>query len=133
MMIKTLLTHLTRSSLTDSGFKPTVREENCAGVRNMSDNSPDLSPDGQWITFISNRDGDFEIYIADVNGNNLRQLTANDTGDYDPVWSPDGQWIAFYSFRDGPNNSEIYVMDRNGANVRRLTDNPTADDNPSWR
>ncbi|MCC6569641.1 MAG: PD40 domain-containing protein [Anaerolineales bacterium] len=46
------------------------------------------SPDSTKIAFVSGRDGDSEIYIVDADGNNVHQLTDNDTDDYSPVWSP---------------------------------------------
>ena len=47
------------------------------------------------IAFVSNRDGDKEIYVMDADAGNLRKLTNNRDGDGDPVWSPDGKRIAF--------------------------------------
>ncbi len=52
------------------------------------DEYPSWSPDGQWIAFHSNRDGDFEIFIMRPNGSDLRQITDNDIGDLEPAWSP---------------------------------------------
>jgi Tol biopolymer transport system component len=49
---------------------------------------PTWSPDGQWIAFHSDRDGDFEIYIVRPDGSDLRQLTDNDANDMYPSWSP---------------------------------------------
>lgn len=46
------------------------------------------SPDGQWLVFVSAMDGDFELYIIDINGRNLQQLTTNDFADEAPVWIP---------------------------------------------
>ena len=51
------------------------------GARNAA-----WSPDGTRIAFDSARDGDFEIYVVDVDGTNLRQLTYNDYEDFDPDW-----------------------------------------------
>ncbi len=88
------------------------------------------SPDGTRIAFISHRDGNLEIYLVDVDGSRLTNLTNNPGADTDPAWSPDGTRIAFVSDRDG--NEEIYVMDAGGTNVSRLTDDPGSDSYPSW-
>ncbi|RKU05921.1 hypothetical protein C6502_20755 [Candidatus Poribacteria bacterium] len=82
------------------------------------------------IAFVSNRDGNFEIYVMGINGKNQRRLTKNRAGDWSPSWSPDGKQIAFMSERDG--NREIYVMDAAGKNQRRLTNNRHSDISPSW-
>jgi TolB protein len=56
---------------------------------------PAWSPDGRWIAFESDRDGDFEIYLMDATGGRLRQLTHNRTEDHLPSWLPDGKAIRF--------------------------------------
>lgn len=92
------------------------------------------------IAFVSDRDGNKEIYLMELVGTtvvSLTNLTNNPADDYDPVWSPDGTRIAFVSNRD-PNlaecwpNDEIYVMDADGSHVTRLTDNPALDWTPVW-
>ena len=95
-----------------------------------SDNFPSWSPNGQQIAFASDRDGNFEIYVMDADGSNLRRLTNNGDRDVYPSWSPDGQQIAFVSDRDG--NFEIYVMDADGSNPENRTNNPDSDGAPSW-
>ena len=51
---------------------------------------PSWSPDGLWVAFQSDRDGDHEIYVVRTDGSGLRGLTHNDTEDAMPTWSPDG-------------------------------------------
>ena len=82
------------------------------------------------IAFVSQRDGNAEIYVMDADGGNLRNLTNHPGGDWSPSWSPDGKRIAFVSQRDG--NAEIYVMDADGGNPQNLTNNPGRDSSPSW-
>ena len=67
------------------------------------------------IAFVSDLHGDWEIFVMNANGTNVRQLTDNDDWDDWPVWSPDGESIAFSSDRDG--DSEIFVMNADGTNV----------------
>lgn len=83
------------------------------------------------VVFISNVDGDNEIYVMNDDGTNVQQLTNNTNDDNDPTWSPDGKTIIFHSNRDGQDN-EIYAMNRDGSNVRRLTDNDYNDYDATW-
>ena len=82
------------------------------------------------IVFSSNRDGNWEIYVVNPDGTNLRRLTFHDAADLEPAWSPDCRQIAFSSDRDG--NREIYVMNADGSDVHRLTNNPGEDTTPAW-
>ena len=91
------------------------------------------------IAFMSDRDGNWEIYVMDADGGNQRRLTNNPSRDISPSWSPDGKRIAFESDRDGHPDvipgwftSEIYVMDNDGGNQQKLTNNPSRDTSPSW-
>ncbi len=84
----------------------------------------------QRIVFASNRDGDWDIYSMDVNGNNLVQLTDHPASDEYPACSPDGRRIAFTS--DRGITHDLYVMDSDGKNVVRLTQDNFLKGNPNW-
>lgn len=88
------------------------------------------SPDGRQILFVSERDGNPEIYVMDSSGNNQIRLTQNDKTDFQPVWSPDGKNIAFVSDLDG--DYDIFIMNNKGEDQKRLTNNDASDVNPSW-
>ncbi|MEW5718746.1 MAG: DPP IV N-terminal domain-containing protein [Chloroflexota bacterium] len=75
--------------------------------------------DGKRILFVSDRDGNVEIYVMNADGSNQTRLTNNPARDVYPLWSPDGTRIMFVSNRDGA--FEIYVMHTDGSNVIRLT------------
>ncbi len=82
------------------------------------------------IVFSSDRDGNFEIYTANVDGSDPVRLTDSPAADGEPVWSPDGTRILFTSERDG--NAEIYSMQADGSDVTRLTNDPGVDVSPAW-
>ena len=82
---------------------------------------PSWSPDGKRIAFNSNLTGDHVMYIVDVDGSNLVDLSSVGEG-WQVQWSPDGRSILFTSHRDHPDNyTDVYVMRPDGSAVRRLT------------
>lgn len=85
------------------------------------------SPKGQFV-FAQLRGRSKEIFVCDLDGSNLQQLTNNRAIDYSPCWSADGNQILFCSTRSG--SYQIYEMDSNGGNVRRLTDHKNGARNP---
>ena len=92
---------------------------------------PSATPMGSGrIAFVSNRDGNNEIYVMNTDGSGVTRLTSNPSDDASPSWSPDGGRIDFVSDRDG--NYEVYVMNDDGSGVTRLTNNQHADWGPSW-
>jgi TolB protein len=101
------------------------------------DSLPEWSPDGEKIAYASTRDGNWDIYVMDVEdaldttqGIVLQHLTSHESDDLSPAWSPDGSQIAFASKRDG--DWDIYVMDADGTHIRQLTNSPGIETKPSW-
>ncbi len=80
------------------------------------------------VLFESDRDGNDEIYIMDLNGNGLFRLTNNSTYDGWPRFSPDGSKFAFETDRDG--NHEIYLFDFMDNNILNLTNSNSFDVDP---
>lgn len=65
------------------------------------DTAPAVSPNGKTVAFMTNRDGNWEIYTIDVDGQNLTRLTTTPHNNGLPAWAPDGKHIAFVSNHDG--------------------------------
>lgn len=91
-----------------------------------SDGGPSrFSPDGKKIVFARSAANageafyNFDIYVMDADGSNLRQLTTDAEYDAGPSWSPDGTRIAFVSGRE--KNFDVFVMDPDGSGQTNLT------------
>jgi len=91
---------------------------------------PEISPEGKKIVFMSDRDGNYEIYVMDVDGSHQKRLTNHKAGDWEPSWSPDGSQIIFTSDRDG--DFDIYIMNNDGSAVKNITNNKAQDLQVSW-
>lgn len=89
------------------------------------------SVDEKLLLFVSNQDGDREIFLSTLNGNSLHQLTHNNRDDYDAIWSPDGKYILFSSNRDG-GNAEIYSMKSDGSEQINLSKSKGYDGDAYW-
>jgi Tol biopolymer transport system component/DNA-binding winged helix-turn-helix (wHTH) protein len=86
----------------------------------QQDSAPALSPDGKWFAIQSLRSGSQEIWIASIDGTQLRQLTFLGgplTGS--PAWSHDGRYILFDSRPD--KHSHIFIVPAAGGQPRQLT------------
>jgi Tol biopolymer transport system component len=82
------------------------------------------------IVFSAEINGNRDVYVVDVNGDNMTRLTDHKDWDWSPNWSLDGEKMVFLSMRDG--NVEIYSMDANGTSIRRLTNNQSFEGYPVW-
>ncbi|MBI4658477.1 MAG: PD40 domain-containing protein [Verrucomicrobia bacterium] len=89
-------------------------------VHPAEDTNPKLSSDGSNVVFVSNREGNREIYLLSTSPGALpTRLTSSPEADYSPVWSPTRLKIYFVSERDGL--PAIFRMNPNGAEVERVT------------
>ena len=90
------------------------------------------SPDMKQIAFRKIiGDGNSEVFLANGDGSNPRNLTNNPFFDGWPAWSPDGKKIAFASNRRG-HGYQIFVMDADGANVRLIANTEGRGTAPRW-
>ena len=105
----------------------------CALIGTLLARMPEASAGGtgQAVAFVSDRDGDPEIFKIEPDGSGLVQLTSNAAWDTDPSWSPDGTRLAFSSNRDG--DDDVYVMNADGSGVVAVTSSGTGNDlQPDW-
>jgi len=96
--------------------------------------NPTWSADATHILFVSNRDGNREIYRMNASGNNETNLTNDDGFDSDPAWLPGDRGFVFTSTRDG--SFDLFVQELDGAGApegapERLTTHPGRDLQPA--
>ena len=83
--------------------------------------APRFSPDGKWVSFISNMSGAPQVWIVPAEGGYPRMVTNGD----DPVtgqeWSPASDWIAVTIAPGGGLNTQVYVVKPDGTGMKLLT------------
>jgi len=96
------------------GGKKVIYASTHGGAKACPPNA-DMSQGYVWAVY-----PDYDLYTADSNGENIKQLTTTPGYDAEATVSPDGKRMVFTSERDG--DLDLYSMDVNGKNIRRLTD-----------
>lgn len=71
-----------------------------------------------------------QIYIADFDGSNMKQITRGNLPHVSPAWSPDGRYLAYTSWVGG--SPEIYIYDTKSNRVQRLTNYKGLDSGANW-
>ncbi|MDO8617059.1 MAG: hypothetical protein Q7T33_15220 [Dehalococcoidia bacterium] len=82
------------------------------------------------IAFVSDRDGNQEIYVMNADGSGLANLTNNAALDDEPWWSPDGKRIGFKSSRGG--RVDLWAMNADGSNPQEVTMDPALEGQLRW-
>jgi tricorn protease len=100
-------------------------------VHPAHDIRPRFSPDGKWIAFNSNREGNYDIFLMPAKGGRPKRLTYHSADDILGDWSPDGRWIVFSSNRDH-RFAQIYLLEVETGYVRRLTSDETNLHSPTF-
>ena len=92
--------------------------------------SLDVSADGKWLTFDSDRNGNQDIFRMPLPGGPEEQLTNNPADDFQPHFSHDGRQIGFHTFRSG--NRDLYVVPASGGEQRAVVATPAQDRDAGW-
>ena len=89
--------------------------------------NPRLSPDGKQLALTVLKDGNFDVWVYDLERGVPTRLTFDDAPDTEQVWSPDGRFLVFSSGRNGADNLYRKRSDGSGDEERL-----TKSDVPMW-
>ncbi|HWI95107.1 MAG TPA: hypothetical protein VNS60_03465 [Solirubrobacterales bacterium] len=118
---------------------PRQRQKPHQLTANSADDTPSFSANGRFVAFAGNYEAGTplppgrHIYVVNIDGSSLRQLTSGSSNDSEPVYLPSGKRIVFVSDRDHDvktDRSDIFAMGPSGANQRVLIDGPRNEDEP---
>lgn len=125
----------------------------------IRENTARWSPNGKYLSFLSNRDGRNQIFLLPRSGGEAFQLTQHEPGVSNPVWSPDGKYIAFvgkepqtpetknedvmvftklrYKFNGAGyitdhRPQQIWVVEVETGHIKPVTDSPYNSTSPAW-
>ena len=91
---------------------------------------PHVSRDGHLVFQSKRLAGPWKLFIARLDGSDLRQITDGPGDDATPKWSPDGKQVVFASDRGG--DEDVWIVRADGSGLRNVTNNPGSDSHPSW-
>jgi len=83
-------------------------------VNKARDAYPKFSPDGKWIAFSSDRNGNLDVFIIASGGGTAKQLTYHSADDTVLGWTPDGRGVLFSSQRGEDFMAQLYIVSVDG-------------------
>ncbi len=119
--------------------KPTSTQTPIPAPTDTPQPSPTATPLGGGlgqIAFASTRTGVPQVYIINIDGTGIRQITNEQDGACQPDWSPDGKRLVYVSpcrqKQDFYQGSSLYLVDANGENRIALPTSLGGDFEPAW-
>jgi Tol biopolymer transport system component len=91
----------------------------------------DISRDGSRVAFVAETDGRNQVWIMNMDGTGLRQLTHDPFEATDPAWSPDGSKMVYVGFGNG-DSRDLFVIDVAGGRPDKVMSEPEDPSNPGW-
>lgn len=81
-----------------------------------TENAPALSPDGEWVAYSANYNGNTDVYVVNAKGGQPKRLTYHPGGDTVRGWTPDGTGILFRTSREvmAQRGEQLYTVSRDG-------------------
>ncbi len=94
------------------------------------DYDPSWSPEGDRIAFASERLGRPQVYVIELEGNLVHNVSDNTFREIQPSWSSQGTALLFVSYRNG--SPQVWLMSDDGENEQRFARGDTEDSHPAW-
>jgi Tol biopolymer transport system component len=86
------------------------------------DSQPRFSPDGQWIAFLSDREGSENVWIMKVDGSGAKQVSKDPNNEFaSPTWDPNGKYIYVSKTKFGIGPREIWMYHVDGGTGIQIT------------
>lgn len=108
----------------------------------FGDMDPKISPDGKKIAFERHQNnrgnfglGDYDLYVMDIDGRNIKDISQNSIAEAVPVWSPDSKKLVFWVVSENLEDAlEIFVINSDGSGRRKITQehDQLQKEMPSW-
>ncbi len=98
-------------------------DENGQNIKRITANKardvyPRFSPDGKWIAFSSDRNGNLDVYVIPSEGGTAKQLTFHSADDVVTGWTPDSKAVLFASQRGEDFMGKLYTVNIDGTKER---------------
>jgi TolB protein len=93
--------------------------------------SPAVSPDGSRVAMVLSKSGSPDLYVANIDGSGLKQLTTTREAEFSPCWSPDGRLICYGSRERGA--TLLFTISPSGGSPRQFaTTGASSPTEPDW-
>lgn len=98
----------------------------------------DVAPDGKRLVFLKGlqSQANFHLYVADIDGKNMRQLTFETTAKVAyPAWSPDSRQVLFYKYGAGDGRTSLWILGVDDGRLTQVFEGPNTEHtffDPSW-
>jgi eukaryotic-like serine/threonine-protein kinase len=90
-----------------------------------------VSPDGQWLAYDSDRNGQADIWKVPIAGGTPELLTRGPNHEFVNDWSPDGRQLVFHSMREG-GQRDVFVVSADGTGVQPVATSPAEEQHAAW-
>jgi TolB protein len=103
-------------------FEPVTQQRTVLVQHPSYNGRPRWSPDGRYFSFISDRDGNNEIYLYDLAKHSIDRLTATAAREKYTSWLPNGKAVVFTAQEEGREHNDIFQVDITAKTITRITD-----------